>query len=149
MSIVGQLMATIEESLNSDDCVNKLKRIDKSLAKQEDKRNKLTDMMLDDKISEEAYNKKYEELSYNISKLKNEKRMLTDNNLNQKTIKNRMCEIRNNIKDANVFDEFDRVVFESIVKKVIVGTVLDDGTIEPYKLTFVLKGMSDVEVTCK
>ena len=106
-------------------------------------------MMLDDKISEEAYNKKYEELSYNISKLKNEKRMLTDNNLNQKTIKNRMCEIRNNIKDANVFDEFDRVVFESIVKIVIVGTVLDDGTIEPYKLTFVLKGMSDVEVTCK
>lgn len=147
--VLDNLLATIEESLNSDDCVNKLKRIDKSLAKQEDKRNKLTDMMLDDKISEEAYNKKYEELSYNISKLKNEKRMLTDNNLNQKTIKNRMCEIRNNIKDANVFDEFDRVVFESIVKKVIVGTVLDDGTIEPYKLTFVLKGMSDVEVTCK
>ena len=147
--VLDNLLATIEESLNSDDCVNKLKRIDKSLAKQEDKRNKLTDMMLDDKINEEAYNKKYEELSYNISKLKNEKRMLTDNNLNQKTIKNRMCEIRNNIKDAKVFDEFDRVVFESIVKKVIVGTVLDDGTIEPYKLTFVLKGMSDVEVTCK
>ena len=55
--VLDNLLATIEESLNSDDCVNKLKRIDKSLAKQEDKRNKLTDMMLDDKISEEAYNK--------------------------------------------------------------------------------------------
>lgn len=46
-----------------------------------------------------------------------------------------MREIRNNIKDANVFDKFDRVVFESIVKKVIVGSILEDGTIEPYKLT--------------
>ena len=34
--------------------------------------------------------------------------MLTDNNLNLKTIKNRMCEIRNNLNDANVFDEFYR-----------------------------------------
>lgn len=57
------------------------------LAKEESKRNKLTDMMLDDRINKEAYDEKYEELSYNISKLNNEKKMLKDNNLNQKVLR--------------------------------------------------------------
>ena len=42
-----------------------------------------------------------------------------------------------------MLDKFDRVVFESIVDKVIVGDISEDGTIDPYKLTFVLKGMED------
>ena len=40
-----------------------------------------------------------------------------------------------------MLDKFDRVVFESIVDKVIVGEISEDGTIDPHKLTFVLKGM--------
>ena len=42
-----------------------------------------------------------------------------------------------------MLDKFDRVVFESIVEKVIVGDISEDGIIDPYKLTFVLKGMED------
>ena len=42
-----------------------------------------------------------------------------------------------------MLDKFDRVVFESIVEKVIVGDMNTDGTADPYKLTFVLKGMDD------
>lgn len=42
-----------------------------------------------------------------------------------------------------MLDKFDRVVFESIVEKVIVGDISEDGTVDPYKLTFVLKGMED------
>ena len=42
-----------------------------------------------------------------------------------------------------MLDKFDKVVFESIVDKVIVGDISEDGTIDPYKLTFVLKGMED------
>ena len=38
-------------------------------------------------------------------------------------------------------DHFDRIVFESIVEKVIVGETGEDGNVDPYKLTFVLKGM--------
>lgn len=42
--------------------------------------------------------------------------------------------------DGDILDEFDRVVFESIVEKVIVGETNDDGTVDPFKLTFVMKG---------
>ena len=61
----------------------------------------------------------------------------------QKHISQRMREIRTCIAEADMLDKFDRVVFESIVEKVIVGDMNTDGTADPYKLTFVLKGMDD------
>ena len=44
---------------------------------------------------------------------------------------------------VSVMEQFDRIVFESIVEKIIVGETYEDGTVDPYKLTFVLKGMDD------
>ena len=54
-----------------------------------------------------------------------------------------MKEIRTKLEQAEVMDHFDRIVFESIVEKVIVGETCEDGTVDPYKLTFVLKGMDE------
>jgi len=36
------------------------------------------------------------------------------------------------------FKEFDRKVFEALIEKVIVGHI-DDGNVDPYKLTFIYK----------
>lgn len=44
------------------------------------------------------------------------------------------------LADGDIPDEFNRVVFESIVEKVIVGETNEDGTVDPFKLTFVMKG---------
>ena len=68
-----------------------------------------------------------------------------DNLLND--VKDRMKKIREKIKDANFLDEFDRVVFESLVNKVIVGAINADGRIDPYKITFVLKDMENACIT--
>ena len=38
-----------------------------------------------------------------------------------------------------ILKEFDRYVFESIVEKVVVGEVDENGNVDPYKLTFVYK----------
>lgn len=52
----------------------------------------------------------------------------------------RMASLKKALADGDILDEFDRVVFESIVEKVIVGETNEDGTVDPYKLTFVMKG---------
>ena len=44
------------------------------------------------------------------------------------------------LSSEQVLDEFDRVVFESIIEKVLVGGFDEEGNPDPYKLTFVLKG---------
>ena len=141
--ILESVLTSVEETLSRDESSVRLKQVEKDIASLEKKRNKLTDMMLDDKISKEAYDEKYAELEHKLKKANDEKNVLSQNVLSQKSIKNRMRELRERLADANVLDKFDRVVFESIVQKVIVGEVAEDGTVDPYKLTFVLKGMDN------
>ena len=58
----------------------------------------------------------------------------------QKDVGKRMAELRLTLENEEILDDFDRVVFESIIEKVLVGGFNEDGTADPYKLTFVLKG---------
>lgn len=109
----------------------------------ESKRKKLADMLLDDKITKEAYDAKYNELTRKINQTKGERSLYASNVEAQKHVSQRMREIRTCIAEADMLDKFDRVVFESIVEKIIVGNMNEDGTVDPYKLTFVLKGMDD------
>jgi hypothetical protein len=51
-----------------------------------------------------------------------------------------MSDLRETLEKEEILDEFDRTVFESIIEKVIVGGYDEDGTPDPYKLTFILKG---------
>ena len=117
--------------------------LDSVIRSVESKRKKLTDMLLDDKITKEAYDAKYNELTRKINQAKGERALYSANVEAQQHISRRMWEIRTCISEADMLDKFDRVVFESIVEKVIVGDISEDGTIDPYKLTFVLKGMED------
>ena len=43
------------------------------------------------------------------------------------------------LERKEILKDFDRYVFESIVEKVIVGEIDEDGKVDPYKLTFVYK----------
>ena len=43
------------------------------------------------------------------------------------------------MEQNEVFDKFDRYVFESIVEKVIVGGLDENGNVDPAQLTFVYK----------
>ena len=50
-----------------------------------------------------------------------------------------MSQLRQTLENENALDEFDRIVFESIVEKVIVGGYDVEGNPTPYNLTVVLK----------
>lgn len=145
--VLDSVIRSVEETLSDDESAVKLQRLDKSLSSMESKRKKLTDMLLDDKIIKEAYDAKYNELTRKINQVKGERALYFANVEAQQHISRRMREIRTCIAEADMLDKFDRVVFESIVEKVIVGDISEDGTIDPYKLTFVLKGMEDRVVT--
>lgn len=141
--VLASVLATVEDALSNDDDIVRLKKIEKTMSSLESKRKKLTDMLLDDTISKNAYDEKYDDFTDKISKYKKEKEMLLTNLDSQKNIGKRMKDLQERLSEVDVLDEFDRVVFESIVEKVVVGEVNEDGSIDPYKLTFVLKGLGD------
>lgn len=145
--ILESVLESIEIELSSTDNSDRLKRVDKSLATVEAKRKKLTDMLLDDKISKEAYDERFDEFTRKISQTKQEQQILIENEAAKKDVGKRMKEIRARISEVKVMDRFDRAVFESIVKKVIIGEVGEDGKSDPYKITFVLKGLADFSIS--
>lgn len=141
--VLDSVINSVEETLSNDESAVMLQKVDKTLNLLESKRKKLTDMLLDDTITKEAYDVKYTELTRKINQAKGERSLYSSNVEAQKHVSQRMKEIRVCISKADMLDKFDRVVFESIVEKVIIGNVNEDGTVDPYKLTFVLKGMAD------
>ena len=141
--VLESVLMSVEEALSTDGSADKLKRIEKEIYNLETRRKKLTDMILDDKITKEAYDEKYEDLCRKLAKAESEKQMFYDSVITQNAIIKRMQEIRSQLTNADVMEQFDRIVFESIVEKIIVGETYEDGTVDPYKLTFVLKGMDN------
>lgn len=50
---------------------------------------------------------------------------------NEKTLKRRTMEFKKALEQNQVLEEFDRTVFESIVEKVIVGEIDENGNKNP------------------
>ena len=138
--VIDSVVGVIEDISTNNEDIGGLKKEQKALDNLEQRRKKLTDLYLDDGILKEAYDEKYEELSVKIQKSKESIVILQENVSNQKDVSKRMEILKKALAEGDVLDGFDRVVFESIVEKVIVGETNEDGTVDPFKLTFVVKG---------
>ena len=138
--VLESVIESIQDTITNDEDQLKLKRSEKALSNLEQRRKKLTDMLLDDIISKDAYDEKYNDFTNRINKCKAEREHFMTTLDSQKNITKRMKDLRGKLSEVEVLDQFDRIVFESIVEKIVVGEIKEDGTIDPYKLTFILKG---------
>ena len=138
---LGIAQAIMEEpSLLKDDTeLKRVKQLEKDISTIESKKSRLTDLLIDGKIEQEDYDEKKLSFQRKLHKITEEKAYLEENIGQQKNISRRMSQLRQTLENENALDEFDRIVFESIVEKVIVGGYDAEGNPTPYKLTFVLK----------
>lgn len=117
-----------------------VKQIEKDSSALEARKCRMTDMLIDGTITKEAYDDKLTEVMRKLH-ICMEKRLLLQESIGkQKDVGKRMSDLRETLKQEDILDEFDRVEFESIIDKVYVGGYDEDGSPDPYKLTFVLKG---------
>ncbi len=138
--VLDVVLSYVAELADTDESVRKKQQIDKDISSLESKKLRMTDMLIDGTISKEVYEEKMVDFTRKFHKLSERKALLEDSICTQKDINRRMLELRDTLEKEQVLDEFDRVVFESIIDRVIVGGYEEDGTPAPYKLTFVLKG---------
>lgn len=137
--VLDSVLHTIEEVLNDDTELKRVKQLEKEINNVESRKSRLTDLLIDGKIEQQAYEEKNNSFLRKLHKLTEEKAYLEENIGQQKNVSKRMAQLRKTLENEETMDEFDRVVFESIVEKVIVGGFDEDGNPTPYKLTFILK----------
>ncbi len=144
--VMDSVLDTIEEVLKDDTEIKRVKQLEKDISSIESKKSRLTDLLIDGKIEQEAYEEKNLSFQRKLHQLTEEKAYLEENIGQQKNISKRMTLLRQTLEQEDALDEFDRIVFESIVEKVIVGGFDEAGNPAPYKLTFVLKCSQNMNV---
>jgi hypothetical protein len=137
--VLDELVKRMEAVLKSNDFQKRLVKVENDIQAIEQKRNRLIDLHLEEKIDKAAYEKKYEELELILDDLLSEKEQLEQSSQEEIDLGKRIEHFRKVLEKNEVLTTFDRCVFESIVEKVIIGEVDKDGNPNPYKLTFVYK----------
>ena len=94
---------------------------------------------MDGTIEKEEYDGKMAEYNARLNRQIAEKEILAEDSLKKKSINRRIRDLRHTLETKDPLDQFDRLVFDSIVEKIIVGGFDSEGKPSPYKLTFVLK----------
>lgn len=138
--VLDIVMSNVEEALNNAEDVRKKQQLDKDISSLESKKSRMTDMLIDGTISKEVYDEKVLEFTRKLHTLSERRHLLEESINKQKDVGKRMSALREALSKEQVLDEFDRVVFESIIEKVLVGGFDEGGNPDPCKLTFILKG---------
>ena len=144
--VLDSVLNAIEDVLKDDTELKRVKQLEKDISSIETKKSRLTDLLIDGKIEQEDYDEKKLSFQRKLHQMTEEKAYLEENIGQQKNISKRMDQLRKTLENEDILDEFDRIVFESIVEKVIVGGYDENGNPSPYKLTFVLKCNQDLKV---
>ena len=139
VGITNEFLKTVEEELKDNSLTKDLKKIEDQLIKNLKKEKDLEDLNLNDAISIDVYQEKYSEVEVKKTKLLEEKRTLEVTLTDEKELKKRLEGFKKLLESNKYLEEFDRAVFESIVEKIVVGGIKDDGEIDPAMITIIYK----------
>lgn len=109
-----------------------------------EKRRKLVEKYIDGEIDKEIYESTDREYKIKLSETRAQIDYYDNQLQDQENLRRRVEEFKKALSENKVLEEFDRGVFESIVEKVIIGGIDDDGKKDPYRITFIYKnGFND------
>ena len=116
------------------------KRLEKDKGNLLNKKKRLTELLIEGAISKEDSSEKFNEINRKLADVQSKKNALEKEVKKQKQLKKSLKEVRGILECHTTLESFDREVFECIIDRVIIGGYNDDETIDPYKLTFIMKG---------
>lgn len=137
--VLEEFLQRMDDTLSCSAVSKQLAKAEKEIDALEKKKSKLVDMRLEEIVDKETYESKYADLVSKQEQLVEERQKLQETSDNEKDIKKRLKEFKKTLEQNEVLDKFDRYVFESIVEKVIVGGLDENGNVDPAQLTFVYK----------
>ena len=139
VEITNEFLKTVEEELKDNSLSKELKKVSNQLDKVLKKEKDLVELRLNEAISMDLYQEKYNEITLSKEKLLGEKRTLEVTLTDEKALKKRLEGFKRLLESNKYLEEFDRAVFESIVDKIIIGGTNNDGETDPAMITIIYK----------
>lgn len=135
----NQLFKMIKEVLENNDYQNDKNKLEKEKQNIQDKLLELVDMKLEKVIDKDTYVLKEKELKESLDSINCKLQDIEKSNNESKNVYDRLKEIEKIINEPTTLTEFNREVFHTIVEKIIVGEVSENGEVKPNVIRFVLK----------
>ena len=100
-----------------------------------------------EKNSYVQYTEKFDNLNTELIKTDNKIKSLLKETKRTERIKLRLNKFKSLFKNIDIMPKFDKDVFECLIDKVIIGEVVENGTINPYTIRFICK--NGTQINCK
>ena len=138
-SVLDEFLKKVEKTLQNNESKKKYDKAYRKSGELDVKRKKLLESYLQGVIAPDIYKQMDQKYEAEVAELKqeiyNNELRLVDENETRK----RLEVFKKTLSDNSIQEEFDRNIFESIISKVIVGGYDENGSIDPYKLSFIYK----------
>lgn len=134
-----KLFESIKSTLMNLDYEKDLQKNNEEIQHLKAKKSKLVDMKLDNYIDKETYILKEQEINNKIKYYEEENNKINSRAQESKNINDRLQKIEKILNSKASLKEFDKEIFENLVECIIIGSVNDDGSKDPYTINFVLK----------
>ncbi|MBQ6105324.1 MAG: recombinase family protein [Lachnospiraceae bacterium] len=137
--VMKEFLKRIEETLGDKTVQLNYDKACRNKKEYAEKRKKLLEKYVDGSVEKDIYeltDKDYQKrISEAVAQIEYFGNLLQDN----KNLSRRIEEFERVLEKNQVLEQFDRSVFESMIEKVIVGGIDDEGKKDPYKITFIYK----------
>ena len=137
--VMKEFLKRIEETLGDKTVQLNYDKACRNKKEYAEKRKILLEKYIDGSVEKDIYeltDKDYQKrISEAVAQIEYFGNLLQDN----KNLSRRIEEFRRVLEKNQVLEQFDRSVFESMIEKVIVGGIDDEGKKDPYKITFIYK----------
>ncbi|CUX33384.1 recombinase family protein [Clostridium sp. C105KSO13] len=137
--VLEEFLKRIERTLNENSLEDKIAKQQKSVDNIQAKRKMLLDKFLNGVVTQDIYEETDVGLERKLSNAKAQLKMLEGEIIDENSLQRRLSDFKKALSKNEVLEEFDRGIFESIIEKVIVGGIDEDGNKDPYMLTFIYK----------
>jgi len=137
--IITEFLQRVETSLNENSYTKELAKVDKKVSYIKTRLDRLLELLLDNSIAKSEYDQKREDLLDELEEADQEQQELQSAVKNDSQLKKRLAEFKVVLEKNEAMNEFDPAVFESMIEKIIIGEVDEDGNKNPYKIIFVFK----------
>ncbi|MBR5289896.1 MAG: recombinase family protein [Erysipelotrichaceae bacterium] len=134
-----KLLVRAHKQLINNDSESRLKTVEKELSKFKRQKDNLINLRLDELIDLDTYKSKMTELDGKISKLEDEFLKYQKLTQNDMAVSERLKRFKECLNAEEPLQSFDSAVWDSIVEECILGGKNEDGTVDPYRLTFIFK----------
>lgn len=137
--ILEEFLQRIEKTLNDSTAEIQLKKIQGKIDNIQRKRKTLLENYLKGVVAQDIYEETDVGYQRQLSGLKNNFQRLQQELGKEESLSKRVKQFKKELLKNQILEEFDRAVFESLIEKVIIGGYDEDGTKDPYKITFIYK----------